>query len=188
MQIAGRFLLLAISHVEADRKTQRSPVHHHWIGAHLCCGQYAYSTRGILKITLRKRKLLEEGKIAVIVSRKTQASRIGAAACADSVASRCLCRSSRLGPRQSPAQSPATLTVNARLVVLDVVVTGKDGKPVNDLTEKDFQVFGDGKLRRISLARSVRCGTYVAANFAITPSAAAVFRSRTARQLRPLYL
>jgi VWFA-related protein len=41
------------------------------------------------------------------------------------------------------------VTVNARLVVLDVVVTGKDGKPVDGLTEKDFQVFEDGVPQRI---------------------------------------
>ena len=34
-------------------------------------------------------------------------------------------------------------------MVLDVVVTDKTGKPVDDLTEKDFQVFEDGKLQRI---------------------------------------
>jgi VWFA-related protein len=45
-------------------------------------------------------------------------------------------------------QTP-TITANARLVVLDTVVTDKNGKPVNDLTEKDFQVFEDGKLQRI---------------------------------------
>ena len=38
-----------------------------------------------------------------------------------------------------------TITVNARLVVLDVVVTGKDGKPVDGLTRKDFQIFEDDK-------------------------------------------
>ncbi|HEY4354789.1 MAG TPA: VWA domain-containing protein [Acidobacteriaceae bacterium] len=49
------------------------------------------------------------------------------------------------------AQLPhtATLTVNARLVVLDVVVTGKDGKPVSGLTRDDFQVFEDGKQQSI---------------------------------------
>lgn len=61
--------------------------------------------------------------------------------------------SSSLLPAQSggqvSSQSAATLTVNARLVVLDIVVTGKDGKPVDDLTEKDFQVFEDSKLQRI---------------------------------------
>jgi len=42
-----------------------------------------------------------------------------------------------------------TITVNARLVVLDVVVTGKDGKPVDGLTRKDFQVFEDDKPQSI---------------------------------------
>lgn len=42
-----------------------------------------------------------------------------------------------------------TITVNARLVVLDVVVTGKDGKPVDGLTQKDFQVFEDDKPQSI---------------------------------------
>ena len=77
------------------------------------------------------------------------------------------------GPQQSPAQSPATLTVNARLVVLDVVVTGKDGKPVNDLTEKDFQVFEDGKLQRIrSLERPLE---HTLPQTSLAAGAAAVF-------------
>jgi VWFA-related protein len=45
--------------------------------------------------------------------------------------------------------SSATLRVNARLVVLDVVVTDKEGKPVDGLGVKDFQVFEDGKPQRI---------------------------------------
>jgi VWFA-related protein len=40
-------------------------------------------------------------------------------------------------------------TVNARLVVLDVVVTDKAGKPVDGLTTKDFQVFEDDQLQHI---------------------------------------
>ena len=47
------------------------------------------------------------------------------------------------------AQAPPVITVNARLVVLDVSVTDKSGKPVDGLGEKDFQVFEDGKLQRI---------------------------------------
>jgi VWFA-related protein len=48
-------------------------------------------------------------------------------------------------------QSPhtATLIVNARLVVLDLVVRDKDGKPVTDLTRNDFRVYEDGKLQPI---------------------------------------
>ena len=49
---------------------------------------------------------------------------------------------------QTPVQTPA-LSINARLVVLDVVVTDAKGNVVNDLTEKDFQVFEDGKRQRI---------------------------------------
>ena len=45
-------------------------------------------------------------------------------------------------------QAPV-ITANARLVVLDTVVTDAHGKPVDNLTEKDFQVFEDGKLQRI---------------------------------------
>jgi VWFA-related protein len=48
-----------------------------------------------------------------------------------------------------PGPSKSTLTVNARLVVLDVVVTDKAGKPVDGLTVKDFQVFEDNKQQRI---------------------------------------
>jgi len=43
----------------------------------------------------------------------------------------------------------SSFTVNARLVILDVVVTDAKGKPVDGLTEKDFQVFEDGKPQRI---------------------------------------
>jgi VWFA-related protein len=49
----------------------------------------------------------------------------------------------------SAATSRPTFTVNARLVVLDVVVTDKTGKPVDDLTEKDFQILEDGEQQRI---------------------------------------
>ncbi len=76
-------------------------------------------------------------------------------------------------PQQPPGQSPPILTVNARLVVLDVVVTGKDSKPVNDLTEKDFQVFEDGKLQRI---RSLeRPSEHVLPQTSLAAGAAAVF-------------
>ena len=52
------------------------------------------------------------------------------------------------GAQSQPTQG-TTLTVNARLVVLDVVVTDPNGKPVDGLTAKDFQVYEDGKLQRI---------------------------------------
>lgn len=46
---------------------------------------------------------------------------------------------------------PYTLTVNARLVVLDVVVRDKSGKPVDGLSAADFHVFENGKLQRIPI-------------------------------------
>jgi VWFA-related protein len=47
------------------------------------------------------------------------------------------------------APQGASISVSARLVVLDVVVTDKDGKPVEGLTAKDFEVLEDGKPQRI---------------------------------------
>ncbi len=56
----------------------------------------------------------------------------------------------RLPAQQQPAQSSTpTLQVSARLVVLDVDVTDHAGKPVEGLTEADFQVFEDGRPERI---------------------------------------
>ena len=49
----------------------------------------------------------------------------------------------------TPAPRSSGLTVNVRLVVLDVVVTDKAGKPVDGLTAKDFQIFEDNHLQRI---------------------------------------
>jgi VWFA-related protein len=48
-----------------------------------------------------------------------------------------------------PASKGTSLSVNARLVVLDVVVTDKAGKPVDGLSANDFQIFEDDKLQRI---------------------------------------
>jgi VWFA-related protein len=72
---------------------------------------------------------------------------------------------------QTPDQSPhaSTITVNARLVVLDVVVTSKDGKPVDGLTQKDFQVFEDDKLQSV---RSFEPPSAHIAPAATTPEAA----------------
>jgi VWFA-related protein len=53
------------------------------------------------------------------------------------------------GAGSAPATHPFVFTVNARLVVLDIVVTDKAGKSVDGLTAKDFQVFEDDKLQRI---------------------------------------
>lgn len=50
-----------------------------------------------------------------------------------------------------PADLPATvLRVTTRLVLVDVVVTDKDGKPLPGLTKDDFQVFEDSQPQRIA--------------------------------------
>jgi VWFA-related protein len=48
------------------------------------------------------------------------------------------------------APHTSTLTVNARLVVLDVVVTDKAGNPVEGLKRDDFTVYEDNKPQRIA--------------------------------------
>jgi VWFA-related protein len=42
-----------------------------------------------------------------------------------------------------------TLSLNARLVILDVAITDSGGNPVEGLTAKDFKIYEDGKLQRI---------------------------------------
>ena len=51
--------------------------------------------------------------------------------------------------QSASATRPFVLTIKARLVMLDVVVTDKTGKPVEGLTANDFQVFEDGRQQRI---------------------------------------
>jgi VWFA-related protein len=46
-------------------------------------------------------------------------------------------------------QQPPVITASARLVVLDVVASDKSGKPIDNLTAADFQVYEDGRLQRI---------------------------------------
>jgi len=52
--------------------------------------------------------------------------------------------------QQAPATPVATLYVNARSVVVDVVVTDKTGRAVTGLPREDFQVFEDGKPQAIT--------------------------------------
>ena len=47
-------------------------------------------------------------------------------------------------------QDPNTLRIETELVQIDVVVTDKQGKLVNDLKREDFQLYEDGKLQTIS--------------------------------------
>ena len=53
-----------------------------------------------------------------------------------------------LGSQLSPQQT-ATFTSNANVVVVDVTVTSRDGKPIDKLTKKDFLLYEDGKLQTL---------------------------------------
>jgi VWFA-related protein len=52
--------------------------------------------------------------------------------------------------QQSSAPSTPAIRVTTRLVVVDVIATTKDGKPVNDLKQEDFTVEENGKKQKIS--------------------------------------
>jgi VWFA-related protein len=67
------------------------------------------------------------------------------AALASSAGTATLAQSAQTG---SAPPNPA-ITVNVRLVVLDVAVTDNAGRPVDGLTAKDFQVYEDGRLEQI---------------------------------------
>jgi hypothetical protein len=58
----------------------------------------------------------------------------------------------QLPPEAAPAQGkqpPATFAAGTAQVLVDFVVTGKNGRVVPNLTEKDFKVSEDGKERKI---------------------------------------
>jgi VWFA-related protein len=52
---------------------------------------------------------------------------------------------------QDQDQAVTTLKANTRLVMLDVVVTDKDGNPIKGLTADDFRVLEKGKEQKISV-------------------------------------
>ena len=50
---------------------------------------------------------------------------------------------------KSPSQAPATVRIDTDLVTLDVTVTDKNGNYVRDLQPEEFQVFEDGKPKKL---------------------------------------
>lgn len=47
------------------------------------------------------------------------------------------------------SQQRPTFSTTTNIVVVNVTVTGRDGKPVENLTKNDFQLFEDGKLQKL---------------------------------------
>ena len=50
---------------------------------------------------------------------------------------------------QMSSQQMATFSTTANVVVVDVTVTGRDGKAIGNLTKNDFLVYEDGKLQTL---------------------------------------
>lgn len=55
-----------------------------------------------------------------------------------------------LGVASTAGAEPANITVDVNLVVIDVVVTGDDGKPLRGLTAQDFVVREDGETQVVT--------------------------------------
>jgi VWFA-related protein len=63
---------------------------------------------------------------------------------------------------QDPQQRPPVFRAGVNAVRVDVIVTDRDGNPVNDLTASDFEVQEDGKAQEIDLFRLVNSDGTVA--------------------------
>ncbi len=63
------------------------------------------------------------------------------------LALRCFAQQSSTPKQESPV---TTLRATTRLVVLDVVVTDKQGKPVRNLSRQDFTILEDGEAQTIA--------------------------------------
>jgi len=59
------------------------------------------------------------------------------------------------GQAQDPQQKPPVFRAGVNAVRVDVIVTDKDGNPVSDLTQADFEVQEDGKPQAIDLFKLV---------------------------------
>lgn len=73
--------------------------------------------------------------------------------------------SGQAAPQGQPAdqtQKPPVFRAAVNAVRVDVIVSGKDGSPVTDLTAADFEITEDGKAQAIDLFRLVRSDGNVA--------------------------
>jgi len=82
-----------------------------------------------------------------------------------------ICAASSAGWAQAPASSsavpPPTIRVTTHLVLVDVVVTDKQGNPVNTLRPEDFVVEENGKPQKISMF--VKAGSTTSSAPALPP-------------------
>jgi VWFA-related protein len=61
--------------------------------------------------------------------------------------------------QQTQPQPDDVVRITSNLVQMDAVVTGKDGKPITDLTVGDFEVLQDGKSQKVVSASYVNTDT-----------------------------
>src|SRR5258705_13598925 len=84
----------------------------------------------------------------------------------------------------APAQSDATFRSSTRLIVQDVSVTDKDGRPVEGLMPRDFVVTEDGEAQQIAFVEFQRLqGAADRAPVAPPSPAAAIVASTTQTQI-----
>ena len=91
-----------------------------------------------------------------------------------------------------PTGGRATISTTVQLVVVDITVKDKDGKPFEGLTQKDFTVTEDGKPQDIRVFKFQRLEEEVAEEPAIAPKPAApeapptpAVKAITANQIAP---
>jgi VWFA-related protein len=78
----------------------------------------------------------------------------------------------QVGQNASPQNNPPKISVTSQLVVENVVVKDKDGKPIKGLTAKDFTVTEDGVAQEIKICDAQELGT-AAESTPIPPAEAA---------------
>jgi hypothetical protein len=60
------------------------------------------------------------------------------------------------GQVPGPGSQAPTIKSEVRIVLVDVVVTSGDGRPVRGLRKEDFQVTEDGRPKRFRFLRNIR--------------------------------
>src|SRR5215469_8126915 len=52
-------------------------------------------------------------------------------------------------PQHAIPQEPAIFSTRTNVVIVDVTVAGRDGKPIENLTKNDFELYEEGKLQQL---------------------------------------
>lgn len=85
----------------------------------------------------------------------------------------------------APAKAPGVLRVETRLVLVDVVVTDKNGNPVPDLTQDDFTILENGRPQKIAAFSFENPARRSVERAALPPLAKNVYTNRPEYNLPP---